>query len=48
MEYYQESKFACSENDEVLQHLSAALSGLINCDSKRREQGVEGKHEKHV
>jgi len=40
--YYQESKFACVENDVALSHLEAALAALQARTAKRERLGIEG------
>lgn len=42
---YQESKFACEENAEVLQHLRAAQGAIAKRFARRASEGVEGTHE---
>lgn len=48
LDYYQNGKFACPENDEALAHLEAALVSLSRRRHARRVQGVEGEHLPHV
>ncbi len=44
IEFYQESKFKCAENEKALWHLDAALK-ILNSRTQRREaQGTEGTH----
>lgn len=42
---YQESKFACEENEQVLTHVRAAREAILSRLSRRAEQGTEGTHE---
>lgn len=44
IEYYQDSRFACIENEMALQHLNVAL-GILNFRTTQRERRqVEGTH----
>lgn len=45
IEHYQESRFACSENAQALEHIEAALESLDSRTKDREERGVEGTHE---
>lgn len=45
LEYYQNSKFACDENEDAINHLAAALVTLNERTSKREQRGVEGTHD---
>lgn len=42
---YQESKFACEENQEALNHIQGALGAMARRKNRRTEQGTEGTHE---
>lgn len=42
---YQESKFACEENQEALNHIQGALGAMAKRRNRRTEQGTEGTHE---
>jgi hypothetical protein len=44
IEYYQTSKFACSENAIALDHLYAALQILNQRTRSRERRGIEGQH----
>ena len=44
LEFYQGSKFNCTENDIALQCLNAALDTLNNRTKSREDRGVEGTH----
>lgn len=45
LEYYQDSKFSCEENEQAIFHLTAALN-VLNARTQAREQReVEGTHE---
>jgi len=44
IEYYQNSKFACEENAQALDHLNAALWILNNRTKDREARQVEGTH----
>ncbi len=46
MEFYQDSKFACSTNDDTLMHLKCALSSQQSRTQNRETRGVEGTHKK--
>ena len=44
VEFYEESRFACRENQEAIFHLEEALK-ILNLRTRRREdRGVEGEH----
>lgn len=45
---FQGGEFACRENQEALTHVNKALGCLKTRTHRRKEQGVEGKHEKHA
>lgn len=45
LEYYQNSKFACDENAEALDHLSKALEALERRTAARLARKVEGTHQ---
>lgn len=45
LEFYQEGKFACSENEMAIEHLELALNILNSRTLKRQKRGVEGTHE---
>lgn len=42
---YQESKFACAENAEALEHINGALAAQAKRMERRAEEGTEGTHE---
>lgn len=42
--YYQNSRFACRENQDAMDHLLAALDALDDRTSRREKRGVEGTH----
>lgn len=44
IEYYQASKFASSDNQEALDHISKALEALERRTKSREARGVEGTH----
>jgi hypothetical protein len=44
LEYYQDSKFNCMENQIAIEHLTDALAILAERTAKREEKGVEGTH----
>jgi len=44
LEFYQESKFKCDENEMAIKRLDAALSYLNDRTKKREERKVEGTH----
>lgn len=41
---YQESQFACEENEEALGHIRSALAAMAKRTNRRIEDGVEGTH----
>lgn len=43
--FYQNGKFACSDNAEALQHLEAAIEALQRRTRDREARNVEGTHE---
>ena len=43
--YYQQSPFACAENEAALEHLAAALDCLKSRTARREAAGTEGTHE---
>lgn len=45
MEFYQDGKFACVENDETLTHLKQALASQYRRTNDRLKRKVEGTHE---
>ena len=45
LECYQDSKFACPENAEAIQHVKAAVKALLSRRAERWVRGVEGKDE---
>lgn len=44
IEFYQQSKFASTDNAEAIAHLEAALSALHRRTAKREAREVEGTH----
>lgn len=44
LEFYQESQFACEQNQKALGPLHAALTCLNNRTQDREQRGVEGLH----
>lgn len=48
MEFYQSTRFACAENDEILGNLRSALVWCHARTANRTAQGVEGTHEVHT
>ena len=44
LEFFQQSKFACPENQEAIGHLDAALAALEARTKAREERKVEGTH----
>jgi hypothetical protein len=42
---FQEGQFACQENEEVLQHVRAALGALAKRLNRRKDEGTEGTYE---
>lgn len=42
--FYQESKFACADNAEMIEHLDAALAIAARRTARREAQQVEGTH----
>ena len=46
IKYYQESEFACVENERALSHLMCALARLNERTADRERRGVEGTHTK--
>ena len=51
LEFYQqasEGRFACTENEQAIQHINEALDVLRTRTARRRSQGVEGTHTPHV
>ena len=44
--FYQDSKFACRENQMALEHMNAALIALDGRAKDREAQGIEGTHGK--
>jgi hypothetical protein len=45
LNYYQSSRFNCSENACAIEHLEAALLALNSRTSRRESQKIEGTHE---
>lgn len=45
LEYYQTTRFACTENAEMIGHLEAALEAAHDRTRRREERGVEGTSE---
>lgn len=45
LEYFQDSKFACEENQEALDHLSACMGVLERRRDRRKAEGTLGKAE---
>ena len=45
LNYFQNSKFACPENEEALDHIGRAISCLQNRRSRRQEEGTLGTHQ---
>jgi hypothetical protein len=45
IEYYQQTGFACGENQEAINYLTLALESLDSRTTKRISKGVEGTHE---
>lgn len=45
LDFYQQSKFNCIENEDALEHLRKALVCLNMRTSRRTHEGVEGLHE---
>lgn len=44
LEYYQQSRFNCEENEEAIQYLSLALDTLDSRTKDREQRDVEGTH----
>jgi len=44
LEYYQQSKFNCWQNQEAIAHLTSALFVLNSRTEEREARGVEGTH----
>jgi hypothetical protein len=44
LQFFQTSKFACSENDHAISMIKAALHFLEQRDRAREDRGVEGKN----
>lgn len=44
LEFFQESRFACTENAEAILHIRRALDVLNERTRKREARGVEGTH----
>lgn len=42
---FQEGQFACSENEEVLQHVRAAQGAIAKRLNRRKDEGTEGTYE---
>ena len=45
LQFYQNSKFECKENEVAIEHLKLALSILDTRTKSREKRGVEGTHE---
>lgn len=43
--YYQDSKYACAENQEALDHIDGAIAALQSRRTKRQEEGKLGTHQ---
>lgn len=48
LEFYQNSRFWCEENEDALHLVRAAIVRQRDRTRKRVEQGVEGEHREHV
>jgi hypothetical protein len=44
LEFFQASKFKCTENAEAIEFIKRALGSLDKRTKRREEQGVEGTH----
>ena len=44
VEFYEESRFACRENQQAIHHLAEALKWLNVRTQRREARGVEGEH----
>lgn len=44
---YQESQFACEENQEALNHIQGALGAMAKRKARRTVEGTEGTHQGH-
>lgn len=44
LKFYQNSRFACTENEQALQKVEAAIASLKNRTARREQAGVEGEH----
>lgn len=42
LEYFQRSRFACTENDQAITYISDALSRLYSRTARRKDAGTEG------
>ena len=45
LEFYQEGKFECEENETAIYHLKLAAFALNSRTNRRIDEGVEGTHE---
>lgn len=48
LDFYQDSNFACDENEQAIYHLRSALNALRERTERRLMQGVEGKNIAHT
>ena len=46
LEYYQDGKFACQDNNEAMAHIQNAINTLNKRQVERFCRGVRGGHEK--
>lgn len=44
IKFYEESRFACDENKEAIEHLETALEVLASRTKRREQSGIEGTH----
>lgn len=45
LEWHQDSKFCCEENERAIEHIDLALQALNDRTKRRKAQGVEGTYE---
>lgn len=45
VEFYQQSPFACDENQQALEAIKTAIEALVSRRQDREARGVQGKHE---
>lgn len=45
LKFYQESRFACAENESAIKYLQHALDVLANRTARREAEGVEGTYD---